>query len=237
VGVGDDRKTEPVSSPVPPDPFDDTSPPIHLDDWESEESIRNAEHLIQRIRGQTSPQETEVPRRDPSDSYHETVGPWHARRPKRRLSRAGDPMPASGRQKPKHRGSWIAVLTAAVGLLVLVCGGGLLVWGYAFGRNALWSTGLPLTFGGQAVFLLGIFLYVDGLWRTNRATTKSLDELDEGLADLRHATTMLGTTHSSAAQSFYVHMAEGASPELMLADLKGQLDMLTLRLARQKYRA
>ena len=58
--------------------------------------------------------------------------------------------------------------------------------------------------------------------------------MDESLADLKHATTMLGTTHSSAAQSFYVHMAEGASPELMLADLKGQLDMLTLRLARQR---
>jgi hypothetical protein len=125
-------------------------------------------------------------------------------------------------------------LAISVGLMALVCGGVLLAWGYLFARGDLWSLGLPVALGGQAILLLGLLLQIDRLWQSNRNTLGSLEELDDNLADLKHTTTMLGTTHSSTAQSFYAHMAEGASPELMLADLKGQLDLLTLRLARQR---
>jgi DNA-directed RNA polymerase subunit RPC12/RpoP len=234
VGVGAERETQPVSSQVRADPFDDDSPSVDFGDWESEEDIRAAEHLVHRIKGQTGPKVAEDPQQSATNGYHDTVGPWHTQPKSLPSRRAADTRPAGRPPEPKYRVSRIAVFTATVGTMALLCGGGLLVWGYASGRNDLWSLGLPLTFGGQAALLLGIFLQVDSLWRSNRATSESLDELDESLADLRHATTMLGTTHSSAAQSFYVHMAEGASPELMLADLKGQLDMLTLRLSRQR---
>jgi hypothetical protein len=128
----------------------------------------------------------------------------------------------------------LAFTAVGLGLAALLYGGVLLVWGYALARGDLWSWGLPLTIGGQAVLLLGLFMQLDRLWRDHRQTSESLDQLDDRLTDLKHTTSMLGTTHSSAAQSFYVHMADGASPELMLADLKGQLDMLALRLAQQR---
>jgi hypothetical protein len=40
-------------------------------------------------------------------------------------------------------------------------------------------------------------------------------------------------THSSAAQAFYAHMADQASPYLLLADLKGQLDLVARSMARR----
>ena len=39
---------------------------------------------------------------------------------------------------------------------------------------------------------------------------------------------MLNVTHSSAAQAFYAHMADEASPQTLLADLKGQIDLLAI---------
>ena len=85
---------------------------------------------------------------------------------------------------------------------------------------------------GQAGFVIGLVLQLERLWHNSRATSSSLTQLDRQLSELRHATTMLSSTHSTPAQSFYVHMAEGASPHLLLADLKGQLDLLAQRMSR-----
>lgn len=213
--------------------FSANPPPIDLDDWETEEDLRRADMLVGRIRGQTG-------RTDSAASHHVVDGPhaavrdWHAHLRARMGRREPDvDLPAARPHRRRRVSAW-PLLTMSLGVVALVCGAALLIWGHVEGRNDLWSLGLPITIGGQAVLLLGVVLQLHGLWCNTRETSESLDELDENLADLKHATTLLGTTHSSAAQSFYLHMAEGASPELMLADLKGQLDMLTLRLARQR---
>ena len=80
-------------------------------------------------------------------------------------------------------------------------------------------------------------MQLEGLWRSSRQTDQTLNQLDGQLSHLRHATTMLSTTHSTPAQSFYAHMAEGASPELLMADLKGQLDLLAQQMAARERRA
>lgn len=116
--------------------------------------------------------------------------------------------------------------------MCLACGGVLLGWSLVTGRSELWNLGLPLALLGQAGLLVGLVLQLENLWQSNRETTHTLDELDEQLLELRHATTLLTTTHSTSAQSFYTHLAEGASPQLMLADLKGQLDLLAVKMAK-----
>jgi hypothetical protein len=93
---------------------------------------------------------------------------------------------------------------------------------------------MPLALAGQAALVIGLILQLESLWQNTRDTSSTLGDLDSQLRDLRHATTMLSTTHSNSAQSFYAHMAEGASPELLLADLKGQLDLLAARMAKQQ---
>jgi hypothetical protein len=93
---------------------------------------------------------------------------------------------------------------------------------------------IPSALAGQASLILGLVMQLEGLWRSTRQTDQTLSELDGQLHQLRHATTMLSATHSAPAQSFYVHMAEGASPQLLMADLKGQLDLLAQQLANQR---
>ena len=119
----------------------------------------------------------------------------------------------------------------SVGMMAFVFGAVLIGWSFAEDRPDLWRLGLPFTLGGQAALIVGLVFQLDGLWRSNRDAAKTLDELDSQLDELRHATSLLSTTHSSSAQSFYLHMADGASPNLLLADLKGQLDLLANRIA------
>lgn len=119
----------------------------------------------------------------------------------------------------------------SLGLMTFVCGGVLLGWSLLSGRGELWSLGLPLILAGQASLIVGLVFQLDGLSQSNRETSQTLEELDDQLHDLQHATTMLGTTHSGGARSFYAHMAEGASPQMLLTDLKGQMDLLAVRLA------
>lgn len=88
-----------------------------------------------------------------------------------------------------------------------------------------------MVLAGQAGLLLGLVFQLDGLWRNHRQQDKTLGGLESRLKELRRTTAMLGTTHSSAAQAFYSHMAEGAHPELLLADLKGQLDLLAVKMS------
>ena len=117
--------------------------------------------------------------------------------------------------------------------MALACGGVLIAWSLLGSRDDLWSLGMPLAVVGQGGLVIGLLLQLDGLWQSSQKTEDTLTQLDGKLHDLAHTTTMLGTTRSTPAQSFYVHMAEGASPHLLLADLKGQLDLLADRLARK----
>jgi hypothetical protein len=123
-----------------------------------------------------------------------------------------------------------------LGVMAFACGGVLVGWSFVAARGDLWMYGLPCVLAGQAMLILGLVMQLEGLWQNNRETRETLSDLDRDLAELRHATSMLSTSHSAAGQSFYAHMAEGASPHLLLADVKGQLDVIALRLAQSRER-
>jgi hypothetical protein len=127
--------------------------------------------------------------------------------------------------------TWVALLSGTMGL---VCGGVLLAWSMVAGRSELWSIGLPIAVGGQVVLLIGLVLLVDRLWSDNRAAAAKLNDVDEQLGELKTTTTLLGTSQGSAAGVFYSHFAGGASPQLLLTDLKSQLDLLALKIARDE---
>jgi hypothetical protein len=106
-------------------------------------------------------------------------------------------------------------------------------WSFVADRADLAKLGMPLTLLGQTGWLIAIVLQVDGLWQHQRDAAEMLTDLDGRLRDLQHTASLLGASHSTAAQSFYAHLAEGANPTLLLADLKGQLDLLALQLDRR----
>ena len=87
------------------------------------------------------------------------------------------------------------------------------------------------------MLLMGAILQLDGLWENNQANFEMLDQLDQQLTDLRHATNMLSVSNSQASQSFYMHLAEGANPQMLLADLKGQIDLLSMKMAQDRQAA
>jgi len=119
------------------------------------------------------------------------------------------------------------------GTMALVCGSILLGWATIADRPELWTFGTPIALGGQIVLLVGLVCQLERLWSDSRRAVHQLEKVDAQLHELRTATTLLGTVHGPSA-AFYAHLAGGAGPELLLSDLKGQLDILAARLAEEK---
>jgi hypothetical protein len=119
----------------------------------------------------------------------------------------------------------------SLGLTCLVLGGVLLGWSYVEDRPELWRAGLPCALGGQTALLLGLVIQLEILVRNGRQMHDCLHALDQELGELRRTVTLIASSHASPSQSFYAHLAEGASSHILLADLKGQLDLLASRLS------
>jgi len=220
---------------------------IKIDDWDNEEQWCEAERLVGG-----SPElpshflDSSAP--NTADKSHPTIDsmndPWNAELAstfsdtKKFFHSSLDSsqpaiFPDTGLySNVEHRSPVMAWTLLSLGLMVFACGVILLIWGNASNRDDLWGLGLPLAISGQAGLLIGLILQLDGLWHSNRATTTSLGQLDHRLNEVKHATTMLTTTYSVPARSLYAHLAQDASPQIMLADLKDQLDMLAIKISR-----
>lgn len=133
----------------------------------------------------------------------------------------------------KSFAAWTAI---CLGLMAFACGGVLLGLSVLGERGELWSLGVPITLVGQVALLVGLCLQLDRLWSENRDTAQRIGEMDEQLDELRQSTRLLGTPYHSASQSFYAHLSEGASPKMLLSDLKGQIDLLALRMSQEENR-
>lgn len=194
--------------------------------WELAEDLRAADRLVQTLGIRRV------------DSAHET--PLNSAAPASDLrvrSTARERIHAAGGTRFKRRprrGSLLTWSILSLGLMTFAFGAVLLGWSFWMGRADLWRLGMPFTLTGQAALVIGLILQLDGLWRSNQAAEESLDELDVQLDELRRATTLLSASHSSPSQSFYSHMASGAGPRLLLADLKSQLDLLAIKLGDEK---
>ena len=85
---------------------------------------------------------------------------------------------------------------------------------------------------GQVALVLGLALQLDRIWHDNRHAAARLQTVDEEIDELKTTTSLLGTTHGPSA-AFYAHWAGGAGPDILLTDLKSQLDLLAVKLAKQ----
>lgn len=201
-----------------------------FDPWEFDEQLR---HLGRRLRLDgtgSGPVKDEmrhqIARLDPP---HLAAPQWHAPETQTKARRRRK------RQRPAGRrsGGSLAWTALALGTMVLVCGAMLLVWAVVADRGELWAIGLPAAFIGQVVLLVGLVLQFDRLWRDNRSAAARLKHVDVQLHELRTTTTLMGTSGASPGSAFYSHLAGGANPHLLLNDLKGQLDLLAMKLSRE----
>ena len=99
------------------------------------------------------------------------------------------------------------------------------------GRQDLWRLGLPVLFVGQVILLGSLILQIQRLWRHNRAAIAKLDTVGEELHELK-ASTYWNASHGPASNLFYSHLASGAAPQMLLNDLKSQIDLLAMKIAK-----
>ena len=122
--------------------------------------------------------------------------------------------------------SLIAWLMTAMGLMGFACGGVLVSWSLWSDRGELWNLGLPIALGGQSLLALGLLLQLDRVWRASHLNSDQLGEFNTRLSTLRHDTSQLSRRSPGEVGAFYSHLSQSASPHVLVADLKGQLDML-----------
>jgi hypothetical protein len=136
----------------------------------------------------------------------------------------------SGRARRPDFGQIAAWLIVFAGVLTLVGGLGVLGWSLAIGDAAYWELALGLTLGGQGLLIFGLVLAITRLWRHSRYSANKLQEVTTRLGQLQHTADSLLAKNSSGAPAFYADLVRGASPQVLLANLKGQVDQLATRL-------
>jgi hypothetical protein len=125
-------------------------------------------------------------------------------------------------------------MVLSLGTMGLVCGGILLGWSAVTGRGELWSIGLPVLFGGQIALVLGLLGQLERLWRDSRSAAAKLKDVDRRIHQLNSTTSAISAGGHSPGSAFYSHLAGGAGPDLLLSDLKGQLDLLAMKLSERE---
>ena len=205
---------------------------LDWDDWALEDELRRVQRMLSTL---PSDMPKSIAGRYSALAEHDLpMHPWSPSQTHSHMSHAAAQPAAKQVAQPQRSSTLTSVawMLLSLGVMAFVCGGILLAWSYFGGQERLWHLGLPIALGGQAGLLLGFILQLDRLRQDNTQAAEKLDAVDERVHDLRQTTALMGTAHGSASQAFYAHMAEGASPHILLADLKGQLDLLALRMAK-----
>jgi hypothetical protein len=206
-------------------------PPLY-DGWETDEQLRHFRRLLGLA--PVSGAENSDPATQSTfrlDANHGVPAP-HAKRaappPKSSPAR-----PASIQHVSNDRSVAILAWTALfLGTTGFTCGLALIVWSAITGRQDLMAIGSPISLAGQIVLVVGLVLQLDRVRRESRRAAEKLEAVDEQLHDLKTTTAALGNTHGPSG-AFYAHWAGGAGPDVLLGDLKSQLDLLAVKLSKQ----
>jgi hypothetical protein len=129
-------------------------------------------------------------------------------------------------------GQLFAWLVVFAGLGVLIGGLGLITWSLVNEHFVYWNAAIGLTLGGQGTLIFGLVLVVTHLWRSSRYASSKLNEVHARLGQVQQTADVLATMRSGGAPAFYTDLVRGSSPQVLLANLKGQLDQLTARIGK-----
>jgi hypothetical protein len=202
-----------------------------FEDWELSQELRQIERILrvpELRRAERNKEDEAAYRREAMrlDRQHAAQTAWPP--PPRPQPQA--PRPAARPRQPSFFG-WLCV---ALGTTALVCGGVLCGWAWLGHRPGLWSIGLPTAIGGQVALVLGLVLQLRRLWHDSRRAAEQLDCVEGQLTHLQANAAMLAQTQGALPnQAFYTHLAHGAGPDLLLHDLKSQLDLLAMQIQQQ----
>ncbi|MEM8864267.1 MAG: hypothetical protein AAGF31_01830 [Planctomycetota bacterium] len=128
--------------------------------------------------------------------------------------------------KPSQASAWMVAL---LGALTLGIGLGLLAWSLFGERPDLWNWGLAATLSGQGLLIVGLLQLLATLWSAGRDATNRLITLHYELRRLQRTADSIAGGRNATPSAFYADLTRGSSPQVMLANLKGQVDELTAR--------
>jgi hypothetical protein len=198
-----------------------------LADWRTQQRLQNVAKTLRRSAMSTS-----------EPSHLDRLAEWQRRldRPEHQLEKMHLPgvnqEPAPAEHVKRRRvlrvhgqiTTWMLVVT---GLVVGFFGLGLGGWSLLEGETVFWQAALVATLFGQGLVVFGLALLVARLWTSSRQANGRLLEAHVKLAKLdRAAESLLGQHHATAA-AFYGELVRGASPQMLAANLQGQLDQLS----------
>ncbi len=193
-------------------------PRWRYDSWEMDEQLR---HVARRLgRGERAADElpTSV---GSSESDHRSPLAWHLGDATRRADDRW--APRSGRR------SLLGQVFLGLGVMGSVCGGVLLAWSVIAERNELWDAGMPIALVGQAALLLALILHLERFWRDGRHAAEKLDRFEGQLRDLQ-TSALPDMGHGFPRNTLHRQTDSGDDPQMLLADLKGQLEQLAVQL-------
>jgi hypothetical protein len=208
------------------------APPFPAKDWSARQRVRNLNRELRRpafSAANTASLAPKGPRRfDPPANLFDQLE--HATAP---ASVAVHPQNDASRNVNHHRGSanqivvWLIVVA---GIVALGAGIGLMGWSLARGQMMSWNLALGFALGGQGTLIFGLVLVVSRLWSNSRHASSKLQDVHARLAQLQHTADALTASRSGGAPAFYADLVRGASPQMLLSNLKGQLDQLAVQL-------
>jgi hypothetical protein len=137
--------------------------------------------------------------------------------------------PELGKQQTSNGGQVVAWLVVVLGVLGLAGGIGLISWSLSSADMTYWNHAVGLALVSQATLILGLILVISRLWRSSRQSTTKLHEVHARLGQLQQTSETMAATRAGGAPAFYADLVRGASPHVMLANLRGQVDQLATR--------
>ena len=75
---------------------------------------------------------------------------------------------------------------------------------------------------------------LDRVWQNGTEALHQLSEVDSQLHRLERTTAMMCISHGPAAQAFYAHRTDESNPQVLVAELQGQLDLLARSMSRRR---
>jgi len=193
-----------------------------FEDWELDERLRRVQARVGRWKHHDVPPAPQLATQSRQPTWqvhqrHDAVPKRHAR-----SSRAVPGSPLAAR------------FMIGLGLTAIFAGAGLVGWSELEHRVEFWNPGIVAIVAGQIGLLVGLALRLERVWQNGRDAIRKLDAVDSQLHRLEKTTTLMCVNHGSAAQAFYAHMADEANPQMLVADLRGQIDMLARTMARRR---
>jgi hypothetical protein len=204
-------------------------PPM-FDDWEMDEQLRHIERVLQSVKASNSPLNNIEPKQESArnDAPHAVLPMWHVAQ-------------AEQHHKSKPRHSVLSALAGvftwsllSLGAVGTISGLGVLGWSAISSRPQIWNLAFPIAWTSQVVLLIGLMLQIIRLCRHDRAAKAKLENVDEQLHELQSTATLWNASHGATSNTFYSHFASGAGPQLLLNDLKSQLDLLATKITQDK---